>query len=92
MPEQDYYETEKGEIVYPYQNKYYTVELSLFEQVKNFVKNLSSVVYSNIISTVISKIRALFSKGVNNSSDFDSLMREVENNKSNTAISTKPNQ
>ncbi|MBD2533428.1 hypothetical protein H6G97_29240 [Nostoc flagelliforme FACHB-838] len=77
MPEQEYYETEKGKVVYPYQNEYSTIELAVFEKIINFVKNLSSFLYRDIDS-IIAKIRSLFTKG-GNSNDFDSLLRELEN-------------
>ncbi|MBG1266055.1 hypothetical protein [Nostoc sp. WHI] len=77
MPEQEYYETEKGKVVYPYQNEYSTVELAVFEKVINFVKNLSSLL-SRDIDSIFTKIRSLFTKG-GNTNDFDSLLRELEN-------------
>ena len=85
MPEQEYYETEKGKVVYPYQNEYSTIELAVFEKIINFVKNLSSLLYRDIDS-IIAKIRSLFTKG-GNSNDFDSLLRELENDNNNRVIS-----
>ncbi|WP_373527558.1 hypothetical protein [Nostoc sp.] len=88
MPEQEYYETEKGKIVYPIVNKYSTVEINIFEKLKNFVNNLGRF-FSNNMSAVINKIRSLFAQSGNNASDFDSLMRELEQDKTSTVISSK---
>ncbi|MEH1971386.1 MULTISPECIES: hypothetical protein [unclassified Nostoc] len=44
------------------------------------------------MSAIINKIQSLFAKGRNNTSDFDSLMRELEHDKNNTAIASKQNQ
>lgn len=90
MPEQEYYETEKGKVVYPYQNEYSTVELAVFEKVINFVKNLSSLL-SRDIDSIFTKIRSLFTKG-GNTNDFDSLLIELENDKSNRVISNNQSQ
>ncbi|MCW5314740.1 hypothetical protein GTQ43_13280 [Nostoc sp. KVJ3] len=88
MPEQEYYETEKGKVVYPIVNKYSTVEMGIFEKLRNFVNNLGRF-FSNNMSAVISKIRSLFAQSGNNTSGFDSLMRELENDKTSTVISNK---
>ncbi|MEH1973451.1 MAG: hypothetical protein V7L02_09580 [Nostoc sp.] len=88
MPEQEYYETEKGKIVYPIVNKYSTVEVSIFEKLKNFVNNLGQF-FSNSMSGIINKIRSLFAQSGNNTSGFDSLMRELEHDKNNSAIANK---
>ncbi|MEH1814717.1 MAG: hypothetical protein V7K26_06455 [Nostoc sp.] len=88
MPEQEYYETEKGKIVYPIVNKYSTVEVSIFEKLKNFVNNLGQF-FSNSMSAIINKIRSLFAQSGNNTSGFDSLMRELEHDKNNSAIANK---
>ncbi|MEH2154060.1 hypothetical protein [Nostoc sp.] len=88
MPEQEYYETEKGKIVYPIVNKYSTVEVSIFEKLKNFVNNLGQF-FSNSMSGIINKIRSLFAQSGNNTSGFDSLMRELEHDKNNPAIANK---
>ncbi|MEH1945599.1 MAG: hypothetical protein V7K77_01175 [Nostoc sp.] len=88
MPEQEYYETEKGKIVYPIVNKYSTVEVSIFEKLKNFVNNLGQF-FSNSMSGIINKIRSLFAQSGNNTSGFDSLMRELEHDKNNAAIANK---
>ena len=88
MPEQEYYQTEKGKIVYPIVNKYSTVEVSIFEKLKNFVNNLGQF-FSNSMSGIINKIRSLFAQSGNNTSGFDSLMRELEHDKNNAAIANK---
>ncbi|MEH2105031.1 hypothetical protein [Nostoc sp.] len=88
MPEQEYYETEKGKIVYPIVNKYSTVEVSIFEKLKNFVNNLGQF-FSNSMSGIINKIRSLFAQSGNNTSGLDSLMRELEHDKNNSAIANK---
>ncbi|MBW4501604.1 MAG: hypothetical protein KME57_19085 [Scytonema hyalinum WJT4-NPBG1] len=86
MPEQEYYETEKGKVVYPYGSKYHTAELGMFEKLKNLVNNLGKGLYKDI-NTITTRIRALFSRGGNNNSDFESLIREVQNNQTNEATS-----
>ncbi|BDA66012.1 hypothetical protein RIVM261_085790 [Rivularia sp. IAM M-261] len=86
MPEQEYYETEKGKIVYPYANKYSTAELTMFEKLKNLVNNLGRWLYRDI-SGVTNKIRSIFARGGNNNSDFEALIREVEINRANQAAS-----
>ncbi|MDZ7952609.1 hypothetical protein [Nostoc sp. DedQUE09] len=91
MPEQEYYQTEKGKIVYPIVNKYSTVEVSIFEKLKNFVNNLGRF-FSNSMSAIINKIRSLFAQSGNNTSGFDSLMRELEHDKNNTAIANNQTQ
>ncbi|MEH2206576.1 MAG: hypothetical protein V7K53_21285 [Nostoc sp.] len=91
MPEQEYYQTEKGKIVYPIVNKYSTVEVSIFEKLKNFVNNLGRF-FSNSMSTIINKIRSLFAQSGNNTSGFDSLMRELEHDKNNSAIANDQTQ
>lgn len=89
MPEGEYYETEKGKVVYPRGNEYLTVELSMFEKLKNFVKSLSSLMSRNLDS-IINRIRDLLTRGGNNNSDFESLVREVQNNR--TSVVTQNNQ
>ncbi len=91
MPEQEYYQTEKGKIVYPIVNKYSTVEVSIFEKLKNFVNNLGQF-FSNSMSGIINKIRSLFAQSGNNTSGFDSLMRELEHDKNNSAIANNQTQ
>ncbi|MEH2150605.1 hypothetical protein [Nostoc sp.] len=91
MPEQEYYQTEKGKIVYPIVNKYSTVEVSIFEKLKNFVNNLGRF-FSNSMSAIINKIRSLFAQSGNNTSSFDSLMRELEHDKNNSAIANNQTQ
>jgi thiol-disulfide isomerase/thioredoxin len=91
MPEQEYYETEKGKVVYPIVNKYSTIEISIFEKLKNFVNNLGRF-FSDNMSAIINKIQSLLSKSGNNTSGFDSLMRELENDKTSTVISNNQNQ
>ncbi|MBW4599429.1 MAG: hypothetical protein KME29_07400 [Calothrix sp. FI2-JRJ7] len=86
MPEEEYYETEKGKIVYPYTDKYSTAELGMFEKLKNFVNNVGGRLYKDI-SGVTNQIRSLFSRGGNNNSDFESLMRDVDRNLTNEAAS-----
>ncbi|MDZ7994370.1 MAG: hypothetical protein RM022_004920 [Nostoc sp. EfeVER01] len=88
MPEQEYYQTEKGKIVYPIVNKYSTVDVTIFEKLKNFINNLGRF-FSNSMSGIINKIRSLFAQSGNNTSGFDSLMRELEHDKNNTVIANK---
>ncbi len=90
MPEEDYYETEKGKIVYPYRNKYLTAELSMFEKLKNFVNNLGKWL-ANQMSSIVNKIQGLFSRGGNNNGDLESLMRDLDKQK-NGAITAANNQ
>ncbi|MEH1896541.1 MAG: hypothetical protein V7K94_14805 [Nostoc sp.] len=91
MPEQEYYETEKGKVVYPIVNKYSTVEISIFEKLKNFVNNLGRF-FSDNMSAIINKIQSLLAKGGNNTSGFDSLIRELEKDKTSTTILNNQNQ
>lgn len=87
MPEQEYYETEKGKVVYPYGKKYSTAELGMFEKLKNLVNNLGKSLYKKA-SAIISRIRGLYIRSGNNNSDFESLIREVQNNQANEGTST----
>ncbi|MBR8841047.1 MAG: hypothetical protein DSM106950_45630 [Stigonema ocellatum SAG 48.90 = DSM 106950] len=87
MPEQEYYETEKGKVVYPYGKKYSTAELGMFEKLKNLVNNLGKSLYKEA-SAIISRIRGLYIRSGNNNSDFESLIREVQNNQANEDTST----
>jgi hypothetical protein len=91
MPEGEYYETEKGKVVYPRGNEYLTTELTTFEKLKNFVKNITGLLYKNVDS-VINRIQGLLTRGGNNTSDFESLIREVENNRASGISSNNPNQ
>lgn len=90
MPEEDYYETEKGKIVYPYRNKYLTAELTMFEKLKYFVNNLGKWLARDM-SSIVNKIQGLFSRGGNNNGDFESLMRELDKQK-NSAVTVANNQ
>jgi hypothetical protein len=85
MPEEEYYETEKGKIVYPYKDKYSTAELAMFEKIKNFVKNMSKWLYRDI-NAIASQIQGLFIRKAS-TSEFDSLMRELQNNQIQEATS-----
>lgn len=89
MPEEEYFETEKGKVVYPRGHEYLTVELGMFEKLKNFVNNLGRWLAKDM-SSIINEIKKLFSRGSNNS-DFESLMREVQNNRMNEINSDNPN-
>ncbi|MEC4813376.1 MAG: hypothetical protein SAK29_08910 [Scytonema sp. PMC 1069.18] len=77
MPEQEYYETEKGRVVYPYDKKYSTAELGMFEKLKNLVNNLGKWLYKDV-NTIINRIQAIFIRGGNSNSDFEALIREVQ--------------
>lgn len=87
MPEGEYYETEKGKVVYTRGHEYLTMELSMFEKLKNFVNNLGKWLAKDM-SAIINQIQKLLSRGGNNDSDLESLMREVQNN-STSAITSK---
>ncbi|MFM5980556.1 MAG: hypothetical protein ACKO9I_08475, partial [Sphaerospermopsis kisseleviana] len=91
MPEGEYYETEKGKVVYPRGNEYLTVELSMFEKLKNFVKSLSSLMSRNLDS-ITNRIRDLLTRGGNNNSDFESLITEVQKNRTSVVTQTNQNQ
>ncbi|HEY9804900.1 MAG TPA: hypothetical protein V6D25_31490 [Leptolyngbyaceae cyanobacterium] len=90
MPEEEYFETEKGKVVYPRGHEYLTVELGMFEKLKNFVSNLGRWLARDM-SSIINEIKKLFSRGGNNNSDFESLMRDVQNNRMNDINSNNPN-
>jgi hypothetical protein len=89
MPEGEYYETEKGKVVYCRGNEYLTIELSMFEKLKNLTNNFSNLMSKNLDS-IINRIRDLLTRGGNNNSDFESLVREVENHR--TSLVTHNNQ
>ena len=91
MPEGEYYETEKGKVVYPRGHEYLTMELSMFEKLKNFVNNLGKWLAKDM-SAIINQIQKLLSRGGNNNSDLASLMREVQNNSTSAITSNHPNQ
>ncbi|MEH2083104.1 MAG: hypothetical protein V7K89_24940 [Nostoc sp.] len=55
------------------------------------VNNLGQFL-SNRISAIINKIRSLFAQSGNNTSGFDSLMRELEHDKNNAAIANNQTQ
>lgn len=81
MPEGEYYETGKGKVVYPYENKYSTVKMSVFEKANNFTKNLSSSTYEDI-SKIIKSITAYFTySGRKDDSSLDSLLGEIQKKK-----------
>ncbi|WP_199316062.1 hypothetical protein [Tolypothrix sp. FACHB-123] len=85
MPEEEYFETEKGKVVYPYRDKYSTAELSMFEKLKNFIKNMSRWL-ANDMDDITAKIHALFIRKAG-ASEFDALMQELQNNQINQAAS-----
>jgi hypothetical protein len=91
MPEGEYYETEKGKVVYPRGHEYLTMELSMFEKLKNFVNNLGKWLAKEM-SAIINQIQKLLSRGGNNNSDLASLMREVQNNRTSAITSKHLNQ
>jgi len=91
MPEGEYYETEKGKVVYPRGHEYLTMELSMFEKLKNFVNNLGKWLAKDM-SAIINQIQKLLSRGGNNNSDLESLMRAVQNNSTSAITSNHPNQ
>jgi hypothetical protein len=63
------------------------MELSMFEKLKNFVNNLGKWLAKDM-SAIINQIQKLLSRGGNNNSDLESLMRAVQNN-STSAITSK---
>jgi hypothetical protein len=78
MPEGEYYETEKGRVVYPVRDRYSTVELSVFDKAKNFINNMSNRVAADA-TKVISSIRSFFIGGRRNDSGLDSILAEWQN-------------
>ncbi|MBD2449278.1 hypothetical protein H6G76_19370 [Nostoc sp. FACHB-152] len=82
MPEGEYYETEKGKVVYPRGNEYLTMELGMFEKLKNFINNLGRWLAKEM-NSITNQIKKLLSRGGNNNSDLESLMRDVQNNTRN---------
>jgi len=91
MPEGEYYETEKGKVVYPHGYEYLTIELSMFEKLKNFFNNLGKWLAKDM-SAIINQIQKLLIRGGNNNSDLESLMREVQNNRTSAITSNHPNE
>jgi hypothetical protein len=82
MPEEEYYETEKGKVVYLRGHEYLTIELGMFDKLKNFVNNLGRWLARDM-SAIINQIQKLLSRSGNNTSDLESLMRDVQNNRTN---------
>jgi hypothetical protein len=67
------------------------MELSMFEKLKNFVNNLGKCLAKDM-SAIINQIQKLLSRGGNNNSDLESLMREVKNNNTSAITSKHLNQ
>jgi len=84
MPEEEYYETEKGKIVYPIGKGYSTAPLSLFDKAKNFVKNLGNGLYRDT-GKIINSIRSFFTSGARNDSGLDSLLGELKKDENTTS-------
>ncbi|MBD2194741.1 MULTISPECIES: hypothetical protein [Calothrix] len=85
MPEEEYFETEKGKVVYPYKDQYSTAELSMFEKLKNFIKNMGRWL-ANDMDDITAKIHGLLIRKAG-ASEFDALMQELQNNQINQAAS-----
>jgi hypothetical protein len=88
MPDNEYYETEKGKVVYPSMKEYFTIELSTFEKLRNSLKNISGLMYQNM-DDLISRIQSLLAKGGNSSSELESLIEEMKNNRDGVITQSK---
>ena len=88
MPEQQYYETEAGKIVYPNQGKYSTAELKTFEKLTSFIEKISQQSH-NELDKVIAQIKSLYARGGDNTSDFETLMQDIEKQRVNKASLSK---
>ena len=84
IPEQQYYETESGKIIYPNQGKYLTGELQTFEKLTKFIKEMSKTSPQDI-GKIITQIRSLYAKGGDRNSDFETLMQDIEKKRVNQA-------
>lgn len=77
MPEGEYYETEKGKVVYPVGNRYSTVKLSVFQKAQNFIKNLSGSL-AREADKIINSIQSFLTRGTRNDSGLDMLLGEIK--------------
>ncbi|MBD2245319.1 hypothetical protein [Nostoc sp. FACHB-888] len=73
MPEGEYYETEKGKVVYPVGVRYSTVQLSVFQKAQNFMKNLSGSL-ARQGSEIARSIKSFLTRGSRDDSGLDSLL------------------
>lgn len=84
IPEQQYYETESGKIIYPNKGKYLIGELQTFEKLTKFIKEMSKTSPQDI-GKIITQIRSLYAKGGDRNSDFETLMQDIEKKRVNQA-------
>lgn len=70
MPEGEYYETEKGKVVYPVGVRYSTAKLSVFQKAQNYMKNLSG----RLVSEATHSIQSFFTTGTRDDSGLDSIL------------------
>ena len=84
IPEQQYYETESGKIIYPNQGKYLTGELQTFEKLTKFLEEMSKTSPQDI-DKIVTQIKSLYAKGGDRNSDFETLMQDIEKKRVNQA-------
>ena len=84
IPEQQYYETESGKIIYPNQGKYLTGELQTFEKLTKFLEEMSKTSPQDI-DKIVTQIKSLYAKGGDRNSDFEGLMQDIEKKRVNQA-------
>ncbi|KAB8333811.1 hypothetical protein SD80_011100 [Scytonema tolypothrichoides VB-61278] len=73
MPEGEYYETEKGKVVYPVGVRYSTVKLNVFQKAQNFMKNLSGSL-AREANEIARSIQSFLTRGSRDDSGLDSLL------------------
>ena len=84
MPEEHYFETQSGKIVYPNQGKYLTGELQTFEKLTKFLEEMSKTSPQDI-DKIVTQIKSLYAKGGDRNSDFEGLMQDIEKKRVNQA-------
>ena len=84
IPEQQYYETESGKIIYPNQGKYLTGEIQTFEKLTSFIEDIGKN-SPHELEKIIAQIRSLYAKGGDRNSDFETLMQDIEKKRVNQA-------
>ncbi|MEM7717492.1 MAG: hypothetical protein AAF349_28780, partial [Cyanobacteria bacterium P01_A01_bin.68] len=84
IPEQQYYETESGKIIYPNQGKYLTGEIQTFEKLTSFIEDIGKN-SPHDLEKIIAQIKSLYAKGGDRNSDFETLMQDIEKKRVNQA-------
>ncbi|MGB6300590.1 MAG: hypothetical protein WBF90_31065 [Rivularia sp. (in: cyanobacteria)] len=90
MPEQQYYKTDSGKIVYPNQGKYLTAELKTFEKLTSLIEDISKNSPRELDNIVV-QIKSLYAKGGDINSDVETLIQDFEKKRVNKASLNKKN-